>query len=81
MTTNERRIPGLIALLLGAMLMLAPTPAMAWWEYGHETVAKIAARKVTPRTRAAIATLLRQAPDIQTPICLALSESVDLPAL
>ena len=29
-------------LFLVLLLALAPTPAFAWWEYGHETVATIA---------------------------------------
>jgi hypothetical protein len=67
MAMNERMRR--LILLLGALLALAPTPAMAWWEYGHETVAKIAARNVTPKTRAAIAALLRHSPELQTAEC------------
>lgn len=64
-----KRLAGLMTLIFSAWLLLAPTPAMAWWEMGHETVAKIAARNVAPQTRAAITALLRHAPEMQTPEC------------
>ena len=35
-------------LLLAALLFFAPAPAMAWWEYGHETVARIAWLEAAP---------------------------------
>ena len=44
-------------------------PAQAYWEYGHETVAAIAYRNVTPGTRAAIGRLLRQQALVETPGC------------
>ncbi len=66
MTMNKRRS---LMVMLCAWLALLPAPALAWWEYGHETVAKIAQANVTPRTRAAIAALLRHAPDLQTAEC------------
>ncbi len=62
------RMRTFLILLLG-LLALAPAPAFAWWEMGHETVARIAARNVTPHTRAAIAALLRHSPDLQTAEC------------
>jgi len=60
-----------IRLLLAAFatLCLAVSPAAAWWEYGHETVAAIAYREVTPQTRAGIDRLLRQARLLDTPTC------------
>jgi len=57
----------LLPLLL--LLALAPAPAFAWWEYGHETVARIAYLNVSPRTRAEIDRLLRQARLLDTPTC------------
>jgi hypothetical protein len=60
-----RRLIPLFALLAA----LVPTPALAWWEYGHETIAQIAQANVTPRTRATIAALLRHAPEMATPTC------------
>ncbi|RJF93285.1 S1/P1 nuclease [Sphingomonas cavernae] len=56
------------AALVGA-LMLVPAPAKAWWDYGHETVAAIAWKQVTPKTRAAISALLRQGRLLETPTC------------
>jgi hypothetical protein len=60
-----------IRLLLAALvaLFLAASPATAWWEYGHQTVAAIAYLEVTPATRAGIDRLLRQAKLLDTPTC------------
>lgn len=55
--------------LLGMAMLLAPRPAMAWWDMGHTTVARIAQANVAPGTRAAIAALLRHAPELATPGC------------
>ena len=56
-------------LVLVLLLALAPMPAFAWWEYGHETVATIAWLNVSPRTRAGIDRLLRQSRLLDTPTC------------
>jgi len=56
-------------LVLALLVAFAPTPAFAWWEYGHETVATIAYLEVSPRTRAEIDRLLRQARLLDTPTC------------
>lgn len=55
--------------LLIALSLLLPSPALAWWEYGHETVAKIALAKASPNARTQIARLLRHAPELATPTC------------
>ncbi|WP_206185360.1 S1/P1 nuclease [Sphingosinicella sp. CPCC 101087] len=55
------------ALLL--ILLLAPRPALAWWEYGHETVALIAEREVRPETRARLRALLARSALLETPAC------------
>lgn len=53
-----------------ALLTLAlPSPALAWWEYGHETVARIALAEAKPQTRAAIARLIAHARSLETPTC------------
>ena len=53
-------------LLLRAALLLAvllpATPAMAWWEYGHGAVGRIAYLNVSPQTRTQVDRLLRQVP-------------------
>ncbi len=54
---------------LTALLLLAPAPAFAWWEYGHQTVAAIAYRNVAPETRAAIDRLLARQALLETPSC------------
>ena len=49
-------------ILLALIALILATPASAYWEYGHETVARIALLNVKPSTRAAINRLLaRQA--------------------
>lgn len=59
-----RRI--LLALLF---LTLAPSPALAWWEYGHESVATVAMHEVKPQTRLEILRLLRHSALLETPTC------------
>ena len=56
-------------LMFLAALTLLPSPAAAWWEYGHRTVASVAAREVSPATRAAIGRLLAQERLLATPQC------------
>lgn len=56
-------------LLLLACAMLAASPAAAYWEYGHQTVAKIAWMQVKPSTRAKLAALLRHGDLLDTPEC------------
>jgi hypothetical protein len=55
-------------LALLATLAVA-TPAAAYWEYGHETVAAIAWANVKPATRTAITRILAHQPDLDTPEC------------
>jgi len=56
-------------LLFLAALVTAATPASAYWEYGHETIARIALDSVRPDTRAKIQALLRQGRLLDTPEC------------
>jgi len=56
---------------LAAAALLAPSPAAAFWEYGHETVARIAYANVRPATKAAIRRLLAQDRLLETPECRA----------
>lgn len=58
-----------LAAALVAVLALLPTPAAAWWDYGHKTIARIAMLDVSPRTRAEINRLVRSANLLETPIC------------
>jgi len=57
------------AILLVLPMVTLPSPAFAWWEYGHATTARIAMTQVTPKTRAAIARLIRASPLLDTPTC------------
>ena len=56
---------------LAVMLLLMPSPAAAWWEMGHQTVATIAMGQLKPATRASILALLKQQAALQTPTCKA----------
>ena len=61
----------LVLMRLGALLalLLAPAPAFAWWDYGHQAVARIAWTEVSPRTRAEMRRLMAQARLLETPEC------------
>ena len=59
----------LFLLVAPLLLILFPSPAAAWWEYGHESVATIALHEVSPVTRREIARLLARAPELQTAAC------------
>ena len=59
----------LLRLGLAAALLGLAAPAGAWWEYGHETVARIALDQVRPSTRIHIQRLLRQGALLETPTC------------
>jgi hypothetical protein len=61
-------IRGALALITAVGLGWA-APALAWWDYGHATVARIAEANVRPATRAAMARLLRAEPGLGTPTC------------
>jgi hypothetical protein len=50
-------------------LLLAASPAAAWWEYGHWTVARVAEARVKPQTRAAIQRLIARSALLETPTC------------
>jgi hypothetical protein len=52
-------------------LVFAASPASAWWEYGHETVATIASLNVKPSTRREIGRLLGRSATLDTPTCAA----------
>ena len=56
-----------LILLLAALS--AASPAAAWWEYGHETVGRIAFESVRPDTRAAVQRLLARGRLLETPDC------------
>ena len=54
---------------VAALALLFAAPVAAYWEYGHETVAKIAWQQMRPDTRRAVARLLRQGRLLDTPTC------------
>jgi hypothetical protein len=61
----------LVLRLLAVAFALLPAPAAAWWEYGHETVARIAEADVLPTTRGQLHRLLARSDLLETPTCAA----------
>ncbi|MEG3154103.1 S1/P1 nuclease [Sphingomonas sp. RB1R13] len=61
------RIAALLLALVPALILA--TPASAYWEYGHQTVAKIAYAEVRATTRAKLNALLRHGALLGTPEC------------
>jgi hypothetical protein len=60
----------LLAALAGLFALVCfASPAQAYWEYGHESVARIAWLQMRPDTRAKVAALLRQGRLLETPEC------------
>jgi hypothetical protein len=60
----------LFAALCGALALFAfAAPAQAYWEYGHESVARIAWLQMRSDTRVKVAALLRQGRLLETPEC------------
>ena len=60
----------MIRTLSAALFALAiASPAQAYWEYGHQTVAQIAYANVTPRTKAAVRRLLAKQALLETAEC------------
>jgi hypothetical protein len=59
----------IIRAALAALAVAATSPAAAYWDYGHQTVARIAFASVRPATRAKLAALLRHGDLLATPEC------------
>lgn len=59
----------MIRRLLAALLLLAPTPAFAWWDHGHRIVASIADQYLTPTARREVAKLIANDRLLETPSC------------
>jgi hypothetical protein len=60
-----------LPLVAALLLALAPAPAAAWWEYGHETVATIADMNLSPSSKREVRRLLAQSSLLETPECSA----------
>ena len=59
-----------VAALCGMVALLAfASPAHAYWEYGQESVARVAWEQMRPDTRRQLAALLRQGRLLETPVC------------
>jgi len=63
----------LLSVLAAVALAATASPAAAYWEYGHQTIAQIARANVKPATRVAIDSLLRRSKLLGTPTCPARS--------
>lgn len=50
-------------------LLLAASPAAAWWDYGHHTVGRIGYMTASPASRAKIDRLIARAKLLETPTC------------
>jgi hypothetical protein len=75
MACNRRVRLGIAA--AATLLSIASTsPAAAYWEYGHQTIARIADANVRPRTRAAVRDLLKHADLLGTPECKATTDCI-----
>jgi hypothetical protein len=61
----------LIPLAAALCAFLIASPAGAYWEYGHQTIAQIAWANIKPVTRTRILALLRQQKLLDTPQCKA----------
>lgn len=57
-----------LALAIGSMLATAH-PAHAWWDLGHQTVARLAWKGMSRPARREVKRLLRAAPALGTPTC------------
>jgi hypothetical protein len=64
-------MPNRLYAALGGLLALFAfaSPAQAYWEYGHESVARIAWLQMRADTRSKVAALLRQGRLLETPEC------------
>lgn len=58
-----------LAAALALLLALIPAPALAWWDFAHETIGTIAWQQIKPQTRTEIRKLLRQEAALETPTC------------
>ena len=58
-----------LELAMAATAVFLSTPAQAYWDFGHEQVARIAEANIRPSTRAAVRELLSHRADLQTPEC------------
>ncbi|MBX9797662.1 S1/P1 nuclease [Sphingomonas sp.] len=55
--------------LLALLLLATSAPALAYGQYGHNSVAQIALKNVSAKTRARVLALVRQAAAVDTPDC------------
>ena len=65
----NRLLRAVARLLILACFGCGASPAFAYWEYGHQTVAAIAYASVRPSTRARLDRLLRHGDLLATPEC------------
>src|SRR5262245_26791685 len=63
MATSLMKKSGVGLMVLVCLVSLLPVDANAWGRKGHHVVARIAARRMTAKTRDAISQLLKADPD------------------
>ncbi|QZD96312.1 S1/P1 nuclease [Qipengyuania gelatinilytica] len=66
---GHRAIRNRFLIAFAALLAMLPAQAHAWGEFAHRTTAEIALENIRPETRAAIAELLKAAPELGEPDC------------
>jgi len=59
----------LIRFLAILIVLFTASPAAAYWEYGHASVASVAWQQMRPETRRAVSRLLAQGRLLETPTC------------
>jgi hypothetical protein len=59
----------MIKRLIFLAALLLPSPAFAWWEYGHEMVARVAWLNISPATRVELGRLMARSRLLDTPTC------------
>ncbi|HEX4736611.1 MAG TPA: S1/P1 nuclease [Allosphingosinicella sp.] len=52
-----------------AFALLLPSPALAWWDYGHRSVGTIAWAELNPQAKREIAQLIAHSRELDTPEC------------
>lgn len=58
-----------IRLILALALAIAPVPALAWGEYSHRLIARIAKTQLTPAARDEVRRILAKGAAVDTPTC------------
>ena len=66
-----RSIRGRAVLTLTAAILCSPVATHAWWDKGHQIIAKVATDRLTPHAKAAVKTILKNDPTGHTLVAVA----------